>query len=79
VGQWPLLTFIKVLTAGWTERSNVQIDYHWIGGDADRARAYAAETVRAKPDVILADGTTVVAALQPIALRSAWCGADKTA
>ncbi len=50
--------------AGWTERSNVQIDYHWVGGDADRARTYAAETVRAKPDVILANGTTVVAALQ---------------
>src|SRR5271166_1122003 len=50
--------------AGWTERSNVQIDYHWVGGDADRVRTYAAETVRAKPDVILANGTTVVAALQ---------------
>jgi putative ABC transport system substrate-binding protein len=26
--------------AGWAEGLSVQIDYHWVGGDADRARAY---------------------------------------
>ena len=50
--------------AGWTEGSNVKIDYHWVGGDADRARTYAAEVVRLKPNVILANGTAVVAALK---------------
>ena len=48
--------------AGWTEGSNVKIDYHWVGGDADRARTYAAEVVRLKPNVILANGNAVVAA-----------------
>ena len=50
--------------AGWADGPNVQIDYHWVGGDADRARAYAAEVVSLQPDVILANGTSVVAALQ---------------
>src|SRR5262252_7577179 len=50
--------------AGWADGPNVQIDYHWVGGDADRARAYAAEVVALQPDVILANGTSVVAALQ---------------
>jgi putative ABC transport system substrate-binding protein len=50
--------------AGWADGPNVQINYHWVGGDADRARAYAAEVVALQPDVILANGTTVVAALQ---------------
>jgi ABC-type uncharacterized transport system substrate-binding protein len=54
----------KLHAAGWVQGSNVQINYHWVGGDADRARTYAAEVVRTKPDVILANGTTVVAALQ---------------
>src|SRR6516225_8170384 len=54
----------RLQAAGWVEGSNVQIDYHWVGGDADRARSYAAEVARVKPDVILANGTTVVAALQ---------------
>jgi putative ABC transport system substrate-binding protein len=50
--------------AGWAEGLNVRIDYYWVGGDADRARAYAVEVIGIKPDVILANGTTVVAALQ---------------
>jgi putative tryptophan/tyrosine transport system substrate-binding protein len=50
--------------AGWAEGLNVRIDYHWVGGDADRARAYAVEVIGITPDVILANGTTVVAALQ---------------
>ena len=44
--------------AGWTEGLNVRIDYHWVGGDADRARAFAVEVIGTKPDVILANGTT---------------------
>jgi putative ABC transport system substrate-binding protein len=50
--------------AGWVEGSNVQIDYHWVGGDADRARTYAAEVARVKPNVVVANGTAVVAALK---------------
>jgi putative ABC transport system substrate-binding protein len=43
--------------AGWTDRSNIQIDYRWGAGDAARARRYAAELVALAPDVILAPGS----------------------
>jgi putative tryptophan/tyrosine transport system substrate-binding protein len=44
--------------AGWTDHSNIQIDYRWgAGGDAARARRYAAELVALAPDVILAPGS----------------------
>ena len=39
---------------GWTDGRNVQIDYRWGAGDADRIRRYAAELVALAPDVILA-------------------------
>ena len=42
--------------AGPTGR-NVQIDYRWGGGDAERIRKHAAELVALAPDVILANGT----------------------
>jgi putative tryptophan/tyrosine transport system substrate-binding protein len=48
---------------GWTSGRNVQIDYRWGAGDADRFRKYAAELVALAPDVILATGTPVTAAL----------------
>ena len=51
---------------GWTDGRNVRIDTRWPGGDADRARKYAAELVALAPDVILASSTTGVAALQRI-------------
>jgi putative ABC transport system substrate-binding protein len=43
--------------AGWTDRSNIQIDYRWGARDAARARRYAAELVALAPDVILAPGS----------------------
>jgi putative tryptophan/tyrosine transport system substrate-binding protein len=48
---------------GWTAGRNVQIDYRWGAGDADRIRKYAAELVALAPDVILATGSPVTAAL----------------
>ena len=48
---------------GWTDGSNVRIDYRWAAADADRSRTYAAELVALAPDVILASGSTSVAAL----------------
>jgi putative ABC transport system substrate-binding protein len=35
---------------GWTSGRNVQIDYRWAAGDADRIRKYAAELVALAPD-----------------------------
>ena len=49
---------------GWTAGRNVQIDYRWGVGDADRNRRNAAELVALAPDVILASASAVTAALQ---------------
>jgi putative tryptophan/tyrosine transport system substrate-binding protein len=48
---------------GWTTGRNVQIDYRWGAGDPDRFRKYAVELIALAPDVILATGTPVTAAL----------------
>jgi putative ABC transport system substrate-binding protein len=49
---------------GWTETHNIRIEYRFAGGDAERVRAFAAELVALAPDVIVAQSTPVVAALQ---------------
>src|SRR5262249_13349088 len=50
---------------GWTEGHNVRIELRWPGADADRRRAYAAELVNLKPDVIVAGGTRVAVIYDP--------------
>lgn len=49
---------------GWSERRNIRIEDRWTAGDNERLRAYAAELAQLKPDVIVCEGTPVVAALQ---------------
>ena len=49
---------------GWTEGRNIHIDYRWVGGDATRAKANAAELVSQKPDVIIANTTLSLAAVR---------------
>jgi putative ABC transport system substrate-binding protein len=49
--------------SGWSVGRNVKIDYRFAAGDAERIRQYAAEFVALKPDVILATGSPVTAAL----------------
>ena len=49
--------------AGWSIGRNVKIDYRFAAGDAERIRQYAEELVALKPDVILATGSPVTAAL----------------
>jgi putative ABC transport system substrate-binding protein len=39
---------------GWTVGRNIQIDYSFASGDAERMRTYAKELVSSAPDVILA-------------------------
>ena len=48
---------------GWADGRNVRIDTRWTAGDPARARKYAAELVALEPDVILAEGTTVLGLL----------------
>jgi putative ABC transport system substrate-binding protein len=49
---------------GWTEGSNLKIEWRWTGGDIERVRDYVAELVRLEPDVIIANGAPSVAALK---------------
>lgn len=49
---------------GWKVGQNLQIDIRWAGDDATKRSVYAAELVKAKPDVILALGTAGVEALR---------------
>jgi hypothetical protein len=49
---------------GWTEGHNVKIDYRFAAGDPERLQSSAAELVRLAPDVILANGTAILAALR---------------
>jgi putative ABC transport system substrate-binding protein len=59
-----LATFRQALQKlGWIEGRTVLIDTRWAGGDPDRARKYAAELVALKPDVILANGGSIVGLL----------------
>src|SRR6516164_9777221 len=39
---------------GWTIGRNIQIDYSFANGDAERMRVYAKEAVASGPDLILA-------------------------
>ena len=48
---------------GWTDGRNVRIDYRWGAGNADNIRKHAAELVALAPDVILVNGTAVMAPL----------------
>jgi len=45
---------------GWTEGSNVLIEYRWGAGDADMGRRHAAELAALAPDVILCSGAVAV-------------------
>jgi putative ABC transport system substrate-binding protein len=49
---------------GWAEGRNVRIDYRFAAGRLDQFQMLAKEVVALRPDVILAQGTAVTAALQ---------------
>ena len=49
---------------GRIEGRNLQIEARWAAGDATKVQAFADELVKLKPDVILANATTVTRALQ---------------
>jgi putative tryptophan/tyrosine transport system substrate-binding protein len=48
---------------GWIDGRNLQTEVRWGRGDIDRIRTFAKELVALQPDVILAHGTPVTAAL----------------
>lgn len=49
---------------GWTVGRNLRIDTRWTGGNAERARNYAAELVALAPDVLLVGGGSHVGPVQ---------------
>ena len=64
------LAFVQALQQlGWTDGRNVRIDTRWTGGDPARARTYAAELVALEPDMVLAEGTTVLGSLLQVTRR----------
>ena len=65
-GQTRITAFRQELKElGWSDR-NVHIDYRWSAGDAERIRTYAAELVALKPDMIVAQGGSVLEPLLQI-------------
>jgi putative ABC transport system substrate-binding protein len=51
---------------GWKEGETLQVEYRWGGGKRELIQRYATELVAMKPDAIVANSTTVVAALKEI-------------
>jgi len=64
-GKARLVTFRQGMQdLGWTEGRNLRLDVRFTAGSAERARVYAVELVGLAPDLILANTSVVVAALQ---------------
>jgi putative ABC transport system substrate-binding protein len=49
---------------GWVDGRNLQLDVRWASGEGSRAKAYAAELVALKPDVLFVDNTFTAHDLQ---------------
>ena len=50
---------------GWTVGGNLQIEYRWSNGNAERLRSHAAELIALEPDVVLAtSGVSVMPLLE---------------
>jgi putative ABC transport system substrate-binding protein len=60
-----LSAFTQALAGlGWTDGRNVRMDLRWGRADNNRIRALAQELVGLQPDIILANGTKSIAAIQ---------------
>jgi putative ABC transport system substrate-binding protein len=60
-----LSSFTRALQElSWVDGRNVRIDVRWSASNTERERVFAKELVSLQPDVILAHGTPVTAALQ---------------
>jgi putative ABC transport system substrate-binding protein len=51
---------------GWTEGSNIQVDYRWPGANVERIHDAAVELLDLKPDAMLAETALTVAPLQQL-------------
>src|SRR5438445_8493544 len=65
-GQARIGAFLQALQQlGWTDGRNIQILRRFTDGDADRARAYAAELVALAPDLVLTSGASTTGMVLP--------------
>src|SRR3977135_4422369 len=60
MGDWVAVFLNRIHQLGWVENRNVVIEYRWAGGRTERYAEIAAEFVRLKVDVIVAQGTAAV-------------------
>jgi len=51
---------------GWTEGSNLRIDWHWSGGDVARIHTTAAALAELAPDLVVANGRVNLAAIKQV-------------
>jgi putative ABC transport system substrate-binding protein len=64
-GQARIAAFLDTFQRlGWTDGRNVRIEYRWNAGDAERAKASAAELVHSAPDVIVVVAAPALAELR---------------
>jgi putative tryptophan/tyrosine transport system substrate-binding protein len=69
-GQACIAVFLDTLQKlGWAAGRNVQIEYRWGAGDAERAKAAAAELIRLAPDAIVVATTPALAELHRMTSR----------
>jgi putative tryptophan/tyrosine transport system substrate-binding protein len=60
-GQARVAAFLDTLQKlGWANGRNVQVEYRWAAGDADRGKTFATELVRSTPDVLIANGNPLL-------------------
>jgi putative ABC transport system substrate-binding protein len=55
---------------GWVDGKNIQVEYRWAGGDADKLRSDAASLVGLDTDVIVSGGTQATTALREATERT---------
>ena len=61
---WVAAFLERLRELGWTEGSNLSIEYRWAEGRPERIAEFVAEFVRLKVDVIVTGGTPVVLAIK---------------
>jgi putative tryptophan/tyrosine transport system substrate-binding protein len=59
--------------SGWIIGRNARIDYRWHQGNAEAARAYAAELLALTPDIIFVSGTYAATAVNNSHARCRSC------
>jgi putative ABC transport system substrate-binding protein len=52
-----------LMKLGWTEGSNLRIEFRWSAGNADKMKTYAKELVGLRPDVMFGQTTPLIGAL----------------